>query len=191
MNIGSKNLSRFNAGILFATLLVIGGLIVGVWSSPGSAEAQIASATPLTVKDIASTNNNNCMIASNGQAYCWGNNGDGQLGNNSTTQSLVPVAVDTSGVLSGKTILSISTRSNHTCAIASDNLAYCWGNNASGQLGNNSTTPSLVPVAVDTSGVLAGKTMRAIAATVHTAIWCSNGTSMSMASRRARMPARA
>ncbi len=162
MNIGSKNLSRFNAGILFAALLVIGGLIVGVWSSPRSAEAQIASATPLTVKDIASTDNNNCMIASNGQAYCWGNNGDGQLGNNSTTQSLVPVAVDTSGVLSGKTILSISTRSNHTCAIASDNLAYCWGNNASGQLGNNSTTPSLVPVAVDTSGVLAGKTMRAI-----------------------------
>jgi alpha-tubulin suppressor-like RCC1 family protein len=105
---------------------------------------------------------NPCVIASNNQAYCWGSNGWGELGNNSTTPSLVPVAVDTSGVLSGKTILSISTSADHSCAIASDNLAYCWGYNQSGQLGNNSTTQSLVPVAVYTGGVLSGKTVKSI-----------------------------
>ncbi len=105
-----------------------------------------------------------CVVASDNQAYCWGYNGNGQLGNNSTTQSLIPVAVDTTGVLSGKTILSISTEGNLTCVIASDNQAYCWGANGSGQLGDNSTTQRLVPTAVNTAGVLSGKTVLSISA---------------------------
>jgi len=68
-----------------------------------------------------------CAIASDNQAYCWGSNGSGQLGDNTTTNRRTPVAVDTSGVLSGKTILSISTGDDYICAIASDNQAYCWG----------------------------------------------------------------
>jgi len=98
-------------------------------------------------KQISTRGMSACAIASDNQAYCWGNNNRGQLGNNSTAQSLVPVAVTTSGVLSGKTIKSISAGSN-ACAIASDNQAYCWGYNLYGQLGNNSTAQSLVPVAV-------------------------------------------
>ena len=106
---------------------------------------------------------NNCIVATDNLAYCWGNNSNGQLGNNSTTQSLVPIAVDTSGVLNGKTMKSITGSNGFTCAIASDGLAYCWGLNAHGQLGNNSTTQSLVPVAVNTVGVLSGKTIKSIA----------------------------
>ena len=56
-----------------------------------------------------------------------GGNSSGQLGNNSTINSGVPVAVNTSGVLAGKTIKQISAGSSHTCAIASDDKAYCWG----------------------------------------------------------------
>jgi alpha-tubulin suppressor-like RCC1 family protein len=118
-----------------------------------------------TILSISTGFRHTCAIASDNQAYCWGVNTNGQLGNNSTTQSLVPVAVNTAGVLSGKTILSISAGINSTCAVASDNLAYCWGYNATGQLGNNSTTQSLVPVAVNTSGVLSGKTIRSISTT--------------------------
>lgn len=104
-----------------------------------------------------------CGIAE-GKAYCWGYNNTGQLGNNSTTNSSVPVAVDTSGVLAGKTITHIATGRNHACAVA-EGKAYCWGNNGSiGALGNNSTTSSLVPVAVDASGALAGKTITSITA---------------------------
>ena len=73
------------------------------------------------------------------------------------------MAVDTSGVLAGKTVTAISTGGSHTCAVA-EGRAYCWGSNYSGTLGNNSTVDSLVPVAVDTSGVLAGKTVTAISA---------------------------
>ena len=63
----------------------------------------------------------------------------GSSGNNTTADSKVPVAVDTSGVLAGKTLTAISAGENHTCVVA-DGRAYCWGWNVSGQLGNNSTT---------------------------------------------------
>ena len=117
-----------------------------------------------TILAVAAGRSHTCAIASDNQAYCWGLNTNGQLGNNSTTQSLVPVAVNTAGAFSGKTIKSITTGVYETCAIASDNQAYCWGLNTNGQLGNNSTTQSLVPVAVDTSGVLASKTIVTISA---------------------------
>ena len=115
-----------------------------------------------TIKSISAGWAYTCAIASDNNAYCWGENDDGALGNNSTTPSLVPVAVDTTGVLSGKTIKSIATGEYHTCAIASDNNIYCWGRNSAGQLGNNSTTDSHVPVAVNTAGVLSGKTIKSI-----------------------------
>jgi alpha-tubulin suppressor-like RCC1 family protein len=122
-----------------------------------------------TIKSISVNGADTCAIASDNLAYCWGNNVDGELGNNSITQSNIPVAVYTGGVLSGKTIQSISVSSNamrstadsvNTCVIASDNQAYCWGVGTSGQLGNNAAANSSVPVAVYTGGVLSGKTIK-------------------------------
>jgi len=112
-----------------------------------------------TIKVAASGFNQNCVIASDDRAYCWGNNLNGQLGDNSTVASPVPVAVNTSGVLSGKTLIDIAVGTGAACAIASDGAAYCWGLNANGQLGNNSITNSSVPVAVVTSGALSGKSL--------------------------------
>jgi len=119
-----------------------------------------------TVKAIASGALHTCALASDNNVYCWGSNDKGRLGNNSTSDSSVPVAVSTSGALSGKTITSLSVNGGgHSCAIASDNNAYCWGINSSGELGNNNApTESLVPVAVSTSGALSGKTVKSISA---------------------------
>ena len=107
---------------------------------------------------------NTCAVASDNKAYCWGNNIYGALGNNSTTNFSIPVAVNTEGVLAGKIIKSISDSNIHTCAIASDDKAYCWGAGSSGQLGNGTTSMTKVPVAVNTTGVLAGKTIKQISA---------------------------
>ncbi|MEI7917847.1 MAG: prepilin-type N-terminal cleavage/methylation domain-containing protein [Candidatus Saccharibacteria bacterium] len=115
-----------------------------------------------TIKSLSSGADHTCVVASDNLAYCWGYNSNGQLGNGSTTQSNVPVAVATTGVLSGKTIKSISSGRNYTCVIASDNLVYCWGAGTSGQLGNNAYLDSLTPVAVNTAGVLSGKTVKSI-----------------------------
>jgi alpha-tubulin suppressor-like RCC1 family protein len=101
-----------------------------------------------------------CAIAS-GKAYCWGTNSSGQLGNGTMVSSTVPVAVNTSGVLSGKTVTAIGTGTYATCAVASGQ-AYCWGYNFFGELGNGTGNSSTVPVAVNTSGVLSGKTVTVI-----------------------------
>jgi prepilin-type N-terminal cleavage/methylation domain-containing protein len=100
-----------------------------------------------------------CAIASDDNAYCWGRSNYGQLGNNSTSNSSVPVAVTTTGVLSGKTIKKIYAQSNSTCVIASDDRVYCWGQGSLGRLGYGSSLDSSVPVAVTTTGVLSGKTI--------------------------------
>jgi len=103
-----------------------------------------------------------CAIDSAGSMYCWGQNNYGQLGNGSTTNSSNPVAVPLTGLLAGKTILDVGVGTYSTCVLASDSNVYCWGFNTNGQLGNGSTTNSLTPVAVDTSGALSGKTVQII-----------------------------
>lgn len=105
---------------------------------------------------------NVCALTTEGKAYCWGSNSYGQLGTGNTNSSSVPVQVNMSGVLDGKTIKSISTSGVNTCVIASDDKAYCWGYNSSGQLGNGNNSNSIIPVAVDTSGVLNGKNIQSI-----------------------------
>jgi len=89
-----------------------------------------------------------CVIA-NGAAYCWGDNNSGQLGRavNNSTDSNVPVAVYTNGVLSGKTIQDIVVGLQHSCVLANAKV-YCWGNSGSGQVGDNTTSTKYVPVAV-------------------------------------------
>jgi len=155
----SNGFTYQNAPMTISTLSPTGGPTVGGQTVTFTGTNFIPGFKQLS--QVTSGWNHSCGIYEQ-QAYCWGDNTYGQLGNSSTTRSLVPVAVNTSGVLSGKTIKSISAGSDHTCALASDNLMYCWGDNTYGQLGNSSTTRSLVPVAVNTSGVLSGKTIKSM-----------------------------
>jgi len=115
-----------------------------------------------TVTSIASGAYHSCAVTSKGEAYCWGKNTSGQLGDSTTTDRTKPVKVTMSGVLTGKTISQISTGDESTCALTTENKAYCWGGNSFGQLGDGTTTPHSSPVAVDASGVLAGKAVTKI-----------------------------
>jgi len=121
----------------------------------------------LTAKQIATGFFHVCIVASDNNAYCWGRNYFsssvyGALGDGTANHSSVPVAVYRYGVLSGKSIKQIAASADTTCAIASDNLPYCWGGDW-GTLGNGTALNSSVPVAVDTSGVLNGLTAVQIA----------------------------
>lgn len=93
-----------------------------------------------------------------GSAYAWGNNANAQLGNGSTTNSSTPVPV---GPPAGLTATAMAAGGLHSLAIGSDGTLYAWGNNYYGQLGNNSTTDSNVPVVVS---LPTGITATAIAA---------------------------
>ena len=120
-----------------------------------------------TVKQISQSSamfGHTCAVTADGAAFCWGLNTSGQLGDLTTTYSQIPVAVKADGVLSGKSIAQVSAGVSHTCAVTTDGLAYCWGDNANGQLGDGTITQSTVPVAVSTAGVLANKKVAQITA---------------------------
>jgi alpha-tubulin suppressor-like RCC1 family protein len=106
-------------------------------------------------------NYHGCFVNYADKAYCWGINDQGQLGDGTYDNKNKPVAVNTSGVLAGKKVTSISAGNSHTCAIA-DGEAYCWGVNYFGMLGNGTNTRSNVPVKVDVGGVLAGKKVTSV-----------------------------
>jgi alpha-tubulin suppressor-like RCC1 family protein len=87
-----------------------------------------------------------CGVTPTGVAYCWGANYSGQLGNGSAG----PDAVSNQPALvaGGLTFATVSAGTDHTCGVTTAGVAYCWGTNHSGELGNGSTTDSSTPVPV-------------------------------------------
>jgi alpha-tubulin suppressor-like RCC1 family protein len=71
-----------------------------------------------------------CALTSSGEAYCWGYNRYGQLGDGTTEDRVAPVPV-----LGGHRFRSISAGNNLTCGLTTEGLALCWGINTSGELG--------------------------------------------------------
>jgi alpha-tubulin suppressor-like RCC1 family protein len=83
-------------------------------------------------------------VIANGVAYCWGSNDYGQLGGGFIPSQLRPRAVAEGSIKFRK----VSAGTNHTCGVAADGRAYCWGLNASGQLGDNTRSLRRRPVPV-------------------------------------------
>jgi len=119
---------------------------------------------------ISAGENHSAALCSDGTVVCWGRNTNGELGNASNTQSNIPVAVSLTGALAARTVVALSCGQSHTLALLADGAVAAWGLNASGQLGNGSTTASNVPVLVSTSGALSGKRGVEIAAGGHSSI---------------------
>jgi alpha-tubulin suppressor-like RCC1 family protein len=106
-----------------------------------------------------------CAVLSFGEVDCWGDNSNGELGNASTTNSDVPVAVKGlggTGTLTGVASLASDSSgggSDGYCAVLTSGAVDCWGDNSSGDLGNGTNVGSHVPVAVEglgRTGTLAG-----------------------------------
>ena len=64
-------------------------------------------------------------------------------------------------VTGGLSFTSMSPFTNHTCAISSGGVAYCWGGNQDGELGDGTTTSSGTPVQVAGQPAAAGAAVRA------------------------------
>ena len=100
-----------------------------------------------TYAEIAAGARHACAVAADGQAWCWGANEYGQLGDGTTrpaagvgSQPRPPSAV------TGISLRSIAAAVNHTCGVGTDGAVYCWGRNEAGQLGVGGVAQSSTPV---------------------------------------------
>lgn len=88
-------------------------------------------------------------LGTDGNAYAWGDNLNGSLGDGTRDHSSVPVRVISPANV---TFEAIAAGGYHTAAIGSNGKVYAWGSNVRGQLGNDSMRISTLPVAVESLG---------------------------------------
>lgn len=111
------------------------------------------SPTPVLVKlpkgtvatAVAAGDDVSMAVTSTGKVFAWGANQYGQLGDGSTQQARLPVAV----VLPrGTKVVAVGTSYNYSLALTTFGHVLTWGYNGSGQLGTGFATASEIPVRV-------------------------------------------
>ena len=121
--------------------------------------ASLAVTAPLSFRQISggadvSLEDHTCGVTTANVAHCWGDNSfGGQLGVGTTTGpercysssacSTRPVRVH-----GGPAVVRVNAGAWHTCGFTTSFVAYCWGSNEAGQLGDGTTATRLTPVRV-------------------------------------------
>ncbi len=112
------------------------------------------------VRAISAGSYHSCAVMiTGGGVKCWGENGEGELGNGTTTSTSTPVDVvglaNVVAINAGGSHVSqkgdphvIIAGGSHSCALMNNGTAKCWGSNRSGELGNGTTASSTIPVDV-------------------------------------------
>jgi alpha-tubulin suppressor-like RCC1 family protein len=108
-----------------------------------STPSVVAPPQGATYNHVSASNVHTCASATDGNAYCWGGNGSGQLGDGTTTARNTPTPVR---ALTG--MVEVAAGGTHSCARNAAGNAFCWGGNGNGQLGlgvaGNQLTPTQV-----------------------------------------------
>jgi alpha-tubulin suppressor-like RCC1 family protein len=111
----------------------------------------VAVARGLPFSRVAPGQRHTCGLTPDRRLYCWGENASGQLGIGTSsgpeTCNLTPCSTRPVGVVGGLRFRQVTAGGFHTCGLIPGNLAYCWGFNTLGQLGNGTNTgPDLCDV---------------------------------------------
>ncbi len=113
--------------------------------------AAVTASTGLDIaRVVAAGARHACAIRGDGAVFCWGDNGDGQLGVNpvSTQHAISPLQVTG---LQGVRALALGDA--FSCALMGDGDVRCWGSNAKGQLGTEAVgSGSVAPAWVELPG---------------------------------------
>ncbi len=142
------------------------------WSIYESGPSQVHSVAPVPslagVESLdAGGDQHRCVLTGGGAALCWGSNVYGQLGNGSASRWMDSIPVRVAAV---PPLTALALGANHSCALAADGTAWCWGDDRSGQVGRaaagtcTSDLEGTVPCQVTPAQVAAGTGYRALAA---------------------------
>ena len=108
----------------------------------------------LSWASVSAGTSHTCGTTTANVAYCWGANGDGQLGDGTTISRTAPVAVSPMSGQVSSTWASVRAGGSHTCGVTSGTVAACWGANGYGQLGDGSSVSRTSPAPVVVKGVV-------------------------------------
>jgi alpha-tubulin suppressor-like RCC1 family protein len=116
---------------------------------------RVNSTTPIPVAGgflfsaITAGQAHSCAIrSSDNVAMCWGDNSQGQLGNG----TVGGMADNPAPIVGAPPLIAISAGGLHTCGLTAQNTVFCWGSNASGQLGRGSSDTSGFGTAAQVAG---------------------------------------
>ena len=142
-------------GIVRIVSLVIAASLQALWLPAALAGERTPVVTGMRDGGrIAVGGAHSCVIGSDGNVRCWGENGSGQIGGGTTIDR--PIAVAVSNLTQ---VTAIAAGANHTCAIRSAGTVHCWGSSASDQIGpgtSNRSLPLQVTGLVDMIAITAG-----------------------------------
>lgn len=106
------------------------------------------------VTEVSATEMGSFALSADGAVYGWGDgrsgqlgegNGDGNPSSGTDADSNVPVAVDMSGALAGRSVVHLSGLIFHSAVLADDGAVYSWGSGSNGQQGNGGNLGSPSP----------------------------------------------
>ncbi len=117
---------------------------LGIGSTANQSTPQQVTGTYTDWTDFTVGAYHSCGIRNNGQAFCWGYNLNGQLGDGTTSQRTSPVLVAGGGT----NWVKIDSTDVHTCALTQTKRAFCWGRGASGRLGDGGLIDQPAPVEI-------------------------------------------
>jgi alpha-tubulin suppressor-like RCC1 family protein len=171
VNLGAGSTSAIAAGASFSLAAKTDGSVVA-WGNNASGELGnggavpgVDASTPQAVVGLGPSVSNPVIAVSAGDAFSvalkqdgsvwtWGNNASGELGNGTAgTDSSTPHQVKNLGPSTTNPVIAISAGSAFAVALQKDGAVVAWGNNASGELGNGTTTDSITPVTAVSSGI--------------------------------------
>jgi alpha-tubulin suppressor-like RCC1 family protein len=99
-----------------------------------------------TATTVVAGSHHTCALLEDGNITCWGRNADGQLGDGTRIDRRAPSPV----MSRGTRFAGLTAGDAHTCAVSLEDLAFCWGANESGQLGDGDGTGRTEPTPVST-----------------------------------------
>jgi alpha-tubulin suppressor-like RCC1 family protein len=117
--------------------------------TPVQVAGPVGTGTLSGITSIAAGFEHSLALRSDGRVFAWGNNGEGELGDGTTTNRSTPVPVlgiSGSGPLTG--VVAIVGGTFHNLALRAGGTVAAWGHNSYGELGNGTTSSSATPVPV-------------------------------------------
>jgi uncharacterized protein YjdB len=126
----------------------------------------VAVSPGVTFKALSMGASHSCAISENNTLYCWGDNGQGQVG----TGLFSPPVFTPNAVIGNRGFTEVAAGRYHTCGVTTSSEIYCWGN-------WNIATPTNVQTPTQLHGITAGNyTTCGLDASGKAYCWARNAT---------------